>query len=110
MIDTERREFERLDLQRPCKLYDPASRKYLGGQTRNVSGGGALVELSRPLRLEPGSTVHLGVAYRRRDAVLHGREMIEGRVVRSLHGPETSIVAVRYAEPIEQAAPLLAAA
>jgi len=110
MIDSERREYERLDLQRPCKLYDPASRKYLGGQTRNVSGGGALCELSRRLPLELGATVHLGVAYRRRDAVLHGREMLEGRVVRALHGPATSLVAVQFAEPIEHAVPLLAAA
>jgi hypothetical protein len=87
-FDLERRRQERLPLVRPCKIYEPRSEKYLNAITENLSTGGALLTIMRPLDLRPGDLVHVGVALKRRQAVIPANEMIASRVVRCLHNSE----------------------
>jgi hypothetical protein len=83
-IEGDRRRYPRIELQRPCKVFDPSTGKYHAGQTRDLSNGGILLEIPRLLELKPGDRVHVGVAMTRRHAILQAKEMIEAIVVRSL--------------------------
>ena len=99
--EAERREHPRVELTRPCKIYDPRSRRYVAGTTWNVSRQGVLVELKRPLPLVPGDRLFVGLAMRRREAVLCRSEMIPGAVVRSvLTADDHTVVALQLAEPL----------
>jgi hypothetical protein len=83
-IEGDRRRHQRIEMQRPCKIYDPRSGKYHAGQTRDLSHGGMLLEIPRLLELKPGDRVHVGVAMTRRHAILQSKEMVETIVVRTL--------------------------
>src|SRR5690554_3451248 len=63
----ERRDTNRLEIIRPCKVYVPRMEKYLAGTTWNISEGGALLQLNRPVVLERGQRVFVGIAAKRRD-------------------------------------------
>jgi hypothetical protein len=99
-IDHERRDGPRIALSRPCKVYEPRSLKYVAGTTCDVGSGGMLLRLSRRLDVQPDDHVYVGVAQKRRHAILRSDEMIEAKVVRTL--PLTSgevALAVRFTEP-----------
>jgi hypothetical protein len=97
----ERRTESRRDLVRPCKLYDPLTRKYVAGTTWNVSCEGALIELPRARDLQPGDQVYLGVAWKRREGVLPRMSMIKGEVVRTALSPQQhTLAALRLHEPL----------
>ncbi|UCD74252.1 MAG: PilZ domain-containing protein, partial [Phycisphaerales bacterium] len=76
-IEQDRRESPRTAVKRPCKVYDPQARKYLAGTTCDVSSGGLLLRLDRPLGLGPGDRVSVGVAQTRRQMLLRTRDMVE---------------------------------
>jgi hypothetical protein len=100
--DAERRQQARIEFIRPCKVYDPRSRRYVAGSTWNVSSTGMLVELARPLPLAADDQLFVGVATRRRDAVLCRNEMIPARVARSvLTADDHTVVALELAYPLE---------
>ncbi|MHC5001538.1 MAG: PilZ domain-containing protein [Planctomycetota bacterium] len=104
--EVERRQQPRIEYVRPCKVYDPRSRRYVAGSTWNVSRGGILVELKRPLPLVPGDRLFVGLATRRRDAVICRSEMLPGSVVRSAMTPnDHTVVALALGEPLELVAP-----
>ncbi|MDY7107496.1 MAG: PilZ domain-containing protein [Planctomycetota bacterium] len=85
-IDFDRRQSPRVALRRPCKVFNPRSGRYVSGSTCDVSTGGMLIRLERPLNVEIGDRLYLGVAQKRRQALLRSTEMIEAEVVRSLTG------------------------
>ena len=82
MLERERRAHDRLDLERPCKLYIPKTGKYRLGSTWNLSSGGALLQVETPVPLEPGDRVFVGVAMTRRQALFCSGDMHEAGVVR----------------------------
>ncbi len=83
MQETDRRAHERVNLADPCKLFDPRSGKYVPGTVWNLSGGGALIEVNRPICPELGKPLYLGIALKRRQGILLRDEMSPARVVRS---------------------------
>ena len=101
-IEGDRRRHPRIELQRPCKVFDPRSGKYHAGQTRDLSNGGLLLEIPRLLELKPGDRVHVGVAMTRRHALLQAKEMIEAIVVRTLAtADDRTHLAVTFDRPEE---------
>ncbi len=78
----ERRANERLFLARPCKLYVPRIGRYVPGSTWNISSGGAMLQLDRSIPFEPGDQLFVGIALKRRQAVLPVGEMLQAGVVR----------------------------
>lgn len=77
----DRREHTRVDMSRPCKVFLPATARSCAGRTRNVSAGGALVELDSPRDLKPGDTMELGIAWTNR-AILPADALVEAKIVR----------------------------
>lgn len=57
----DRRRGLRLAQSRPVKVFDPASSKYVGGQTRDVSPTGLRLELPAGSPVAPGRLVHVHV-------------------------------------------------
>lgn len=105
----ERRESHRLEIARPCKVYVPRMEKYLHGTTWNISTGGVLVQLSRPITLERGERVLIGIATKRRDSILKADEMVDAEVLRSLKTPsDSTAVAMQFAFPIDVPMPVFA--
>ncbi len=80
-MQQERRAHERIWLARPCKVYDPALRRYLPGTTRNLSARGALIQINRKIDHHPGDRLYLGIALKRRQGILPAAEMHEVEVV-----------------------------
>jgi len=80
----ERRAHPRQLLQRDCKVFDPRGRRYHTAATRDISSGGALIDLPRLTHLKPGDTIHVGIALKRRDQFLRADEMIQAEVIRAL--------------------------
>ncbi len=99
-IDHDRRGEERVSLVRPCKVFNQKSGKYTAGTTCDVAAGGLLVRLGSQLNAEVGDRLFVGVAQKRKQALLRSREMIESEVVRRLpsEGGET-LLALRYCRP-----------
>jgi hypothetical protein len=93
----DRRLHARVEVDAPCKVFDPLSRKYIAGSTWNLSSGGAMLEVHRPMDLKPGDKLHVGFALKRRQAVLGAAEMLPCEVVRALRSTtQFTAVAVRF--------------
>ena len=111
----DRREHVRVDMNRPCKVFLPATSRYCPGRTRNVSEGGALVELDAPRDLKPGDVLELGIAWTNR-AILPADALVEAKVVRTVSavilpdGTTRRTVGVRFDQVEPIAAELLQAA
>lgn len=82
-IEGDRRTHPRLPLERPCKLHDPRTGKYLSGMTRDLSCGGLLIDVPRLTNLKDGDKVFVGVAIKRRQGLLLAKEMVEAIVTRT---------------------------
>lgn len=96
-IEGDRRRHLRLPIERPCKMHDPRSGKYVSGMTRDLSCGGLMIDVPRLLWLKSGDTVHVGVAIKRRQGLLLAKEMIEATVVRSISTVDDhTALAVRF--------------
>ncbi len=80
-MQRERRAHERIWLARPCKVYDPALRRYLPGTTRNLSVRGAFIQVNRTIDHHPGDRLYLGIALKRPQGILPAAEMNEVEVV-----------------------------
>ena len=93
--EPERRRHPRQPTDRAVKVYHEPSRRYRGGVARDLSAGGALVELHSGRRLMPGESVRLTMAGHR--GLARHDEMLKAVVVRG--GTSTSgrqFVAVRF--------------
>ena len=82
-IEGDRREHTRTAVQRPCKMFDPRTRRYLPGVTRDVSAGGVAIDVPRLTDLKPGDVLHVGLAMKRRDQLLNGAQMLKATVIRA---------------------------
>ncbi|MHC4769566.1 MAG: PilZ domain-containing protein [Planctomycetota bacterium] len=99
MVDEERRTHARVKLQRPCKLYLPHVGKYVAGSTWNLSADGVLLQLGLPAGIAPGDRLYVGIALKRRQAVLTAGEMLEAEVIRVDRTTEERVdVAARFVE------------
>ena|SRR5438270_481758 len=78
----ERRRGLRVRQNRPIKVYEPASRRYFGGQTEDLSATGLRVELPAATPIAEGRllTVHVGLSSRG-EALANRRQMMPARVV-----------------------------
>ncbi len=95
--DLERRRFERLNLSRPCKVYEPRSGKYYPALSEDLSVGGAMLHIGRTLEFVPGDVVYVGIALKRRQAVILNDEMQACRVIRCLHLTDgNTVIAVEF--------------
>jgi hypothetical protein len=118
MMDTlrgERRTEPRTDLSRPCKLFDPRSGKYVAATTCNVSGQGLLIDVPREIPLRRGDRIYLGVAWKRREAVLERNLMLSAQVLRTSVTPDSHTLAALQLDeeiipPLEQKRPYCRAA
>ncbi len=81
LVPVDRRAEPRVSLVRPCKIYDPRSRRYHGGATVDCSLGGVRLELDRPLDLSAGDEIYLGVALKRSQGMIPRQGMIRARVI-----------------------------
>ena len=98
-METDRRTHERMNLARPCKVFDPKSGKYVLGTVWNLSDGGALVEMTRPVVAQPGEPLFLGIALKRRQGFILGDQMLPTSVVRSLKTDEgRTTIAMQFAD------------
>lgn len=105
-IDGDRRMHERQVLQRPCKVFDPRGGRYLSATTRDISTGGALIDLPRLTHLKPGDVVHVGIALKRRDQFLRTDEMLEAEIVRAMPTVDDhTALAVKFVSVGEAARP-----
>lgn len=109
-VEGDRRRHPRLALERPCKIFDPRSGKYVAATTRNLSTHGLLIELPRLTALKPGDHVHVGVAVTRRQGLLLAKEMIQAQIVRAMQTVDDhTMLAVQFiadsqGEPQQRAA------
>jgi hypothetical protein len=78
----ERRRGLRISQQRPVKIYEPWSTRYIGGQTHDVSSTGLRVELpvSAPVKEGKLVTIHVGLSDHG-ESLANRRHMIPARVV-----------------------------
>ena len=102
-IDHDRRQSPRIALRRPCKVFNPRSGRYASGSTCDVSTGGMLLRLERAIHIEVGDRLYVGVAQKRRQALLRSSEMLEAEVVRTLAGASGgAMVALRFTDPAQE--------
>jgi c-di-GMP-binding flagellar brake protein YcgR len=78
----DRRRHVRRGVEKACKVYHPASRRYAPARAVNVSEGGALVVVEGWRRLAPGDEIDMVIAWTSRP-VLPADAMWRGRVVRA---------------------------
>jgi hypothetical protein len=99
----DRRRHERRMVERACKVYDPASRRFGPGRTQNLSASGArvVVQWLRPLSV--GDEIDLVIGWSGRP-ILPADAMARGRVCRvdAAYG-EVQVVAVEFAQEMELA-------
>ena len=78
----ERRRGLRIRQDRPIKVLEPATSRYFGGQTQDVSTTGLRIELpaSMPIRAGKVVNVHVGVSSNGQ-ALANRRQMIPAKVV-----------------------------
>lgn len=100
-VEGERRRHVRMPLSRSCKIHEPQSGRYIIATTHDISTGGALIEVPRVLSLRPGETIHVGVAMKRRDALLRGTDMLKAAVTRALHTvDDRTMIGLQFDEPL----------
>jgi hypothetical protein len=79
---TERRRGLRVKQQRPVKVFEMASARFFGGQTRDVSVTGLRIELPAWVPVRPGGLLLVHVGQNRGGAPLANRKsMVPTRVV-----------------------------
>ncbi len=103
MITTDQRHGRRFPISRPAKLRCLQTGKYMAGRTRNISTTGAMLEVDRPTLLVSGQRLAVGVAWTRKDNLLHTEHLIHATVVRSLALDKIQHVAVQFDQPLSLA-------
>ena len=79
---SERRRGLRISQQRPVKVYEPWSTRYIGGQTHDVSATGLRIELPVSAPVVEGKllSIHVGLSDQG-ESLANRRQMIPARVV-----------------------------
>lgn len=100
----DRRRSPRHEVLRPCKLYRHATCRYAAACTKNISGGGVLLDVESPRPIAVGERLDIGIAWTR-SAVLSGEALVPGVVVRVEDvGEDRQAVAVQFTSEIGLAA------
>ncbi len=102
----DRRSHKRFQVDRPGKIFRRANQQFVPAASRDLSFGGALIEVETDRPFAAGEILDVGIAMDKR-GVLSTAAMIGGIVVRShALGEHRQLVAVRYLhrEPVAQAA------
>jgi len=78
----ERRRGLRIAQDRPVKVFEPVSSRYLGGRTFDVSTTGLRIELPGSASVRPGKllSIHVGLS-RTGESLANRRQMIPAKVV-----------------------------
>lgn len=79
----ERRHHQRFNVNRPCKLFHRATRRYLCAETVDVAAGGVLIRVEPTRPITPGDDISLVVAWND-EVLLSADAQIPGRVTRVL--------------------------
>ena len=79
---TERRRGLRIAQQRPVKVYEPDSARFIGGQTSDISATGLRIELPMSSPVQQGRlvSIHVGVSSQG-ETLANRRQMIPARIV-----------------------------
>lgn len=104
VANTERRREPRLAMNCAVKLFDPAARRYAAGITRNVSAGGALIELQRPISIPTGEAVGVVIDYTNRVGAVNQGDFSAATIARREFGAGQRLVAVRFVCPQQTSA------
>ncbi len=80
-VCVERRRHERTALERPCKVLHAPTLRYMVARTRDLSPGGALLEVCQQRRLGVGDRVDILVDWASRGLV-NRETMLGARIVR----------------------------
>jgi hypothetical protein len=102
----DRRSHRRFGVQRPGKIFRRAGQQYVPAISRDLSFGGALLEVESERAFNVGEVLDVGIALTQK-AVVPSAALVRGIVVRShAVGEHRQLVAVRYLhrEPVSQAA------
>ncbi len=92
----DRRSHRRFHVQRPGKVFRPASKQYVPASSLDLSFGGALLEVESERSFDVGEVLDVGLALTQK-AVVPSSALIRGIVVRSTAlGEQRQLVAVRY--------------
>ncbi len=92
----DRRSHRRFDVQRPGKVFRRANQQYVPVNSRDLSFGGALLEVESERGFDVGEVFDVGIALTQQ-AVVPSAALIRGIVVRSFAiGEHRQLVAVRY--------------
>lgn len=92
----ERRLHARQTVARPCTLFRRRTQRFVAARTRDISHGGALIEIESARPLVEGETIELGVAWTS-SPIIAETTLIEAKVVRVIdEEPGRQTVAVRF--------------
>lgn len=95
----ERRVDRRIRTACPVKLRsDRTGLRHLAGWSRDVSAGGAMIELATSAALQAGDRVAVGLAVSPRQALIRSSQMVEAVVVRNLRHDGRQHLALRFSE------------
>lgn len=93
----ERRREQRVEVSRPAKVQCADTGRFLPAWVRNLSAGGALLELRTRTPLMGGQPIRVGIALGAHQAMLRNADLADARVVRSLSRDDVHQVAVQFA-------------
>jgi hypothetical protein len=82
----DRRRHQRRLFEQPCKVYQPATGRYVQARTIDLSAGGALVEVDLARSVDAGEEMDLAMTWLS-PGLLAGDSMIRSRVVRCTPSP-----------------------
>jgi c-di-GMP-binding flagellar brake protein YcgR len=96
----DRRAHTRVAIERPCKIFHQASRRYLAAKTTDFCAGGTLCRVTAPRPMSPGDTLDFYIAWDRR-ALVATSAQLRGTVVRAHFDGLEQVVAVKFDRPVE---------
>jgi acyl dehydratase len=95
-MNADRRRHPRQPVEKLCKVYDPVSRRYAAGCTKNVSPCGALVAVQWARPLAVGDAIDVVVDWTGK-RLLPADAMIRGRIARTdASAGEVQVIAVEF--------------
>lgn len=96
MYVPERRRDPRFPIQRPLKLRNELTGKYLAGSTINLSSRGALIRIDAPGLLLAGQRIKIALAFHPGQALLPAGDMLEATVVRNYGPADNQQIAIEF--------------
>ena len=94
----ERRREDRLGYECPVKVYDPRTRRYRSGVTRNVSASGALIEVRGGFHAGIGDQVSVAVDWTGIAPMMSQTDMVPVAITRLASGEDgVQLFGVKFA-------------